>query len=80
MNKAAIRRRFDDVVRFLGGAGSIGNAVIGYYFWSEVSPFWGWLWLVLGSLAVVVCLERKPNASTHIFERSENNVKAIVGK
>jgi len=68
MNKAAIRRRFDAVVRFLGYIGSVGNAIIGYYFWSEVGPLWGWLWLVLGSLAVVVCLDRKSNAESEVSE------------
>ena len=60
MSKRYIGYLFDTAVRFMGLVGSIGNAIVGYFFWREVSAFWGWLWLALGCFAAVICIDMKP--------------------
>jgi peptidoglycan/LPS O-acetylase OafA/YrhL len=53
------------LIRFLATTGSIGNAVIAYHFWLQVSPLWAWLWLILGCFAIAICIFDNKEGTTN---------------
>ncbi len=53
------------LIRLFAATGSIGNAAIAYHFWIQVSPFWAWLWLILGCFAIAICVFDDKESTTN---------------
>ena len=45
------------ILYWVGGMGAVGNTIIAFLTWSQISYLWAGIWLVAGSISILICLD-----------------------